>query len=471
MIPFLHTRFLVFITLLVFLFSCRKESVNRSSEAYLYIQADTIKFDTVFTSIGSVTQSFKIINENDQKIELTSIRLMGGDASAYNININGYAGNYLNNIEIDANDSMYVFVSVTIDPNSKQLPFIVKDSIEIKYNGNVRQVQLEAFGQNAHFYRNKKVSGFEHWTNDIPYVILGGLNIDTLASLTIEKGCKVYVHANAPIIIDGTLITKGEKNNEVVFTGDRLDQSYRNLPASWPGIFFRGSSKKNELNFSIIKNAVSAIRVEGIGVSTNPNPTLVIHQCIIDNASKFGIYGVNTGIDVDNTLISNCGKNIDIHAAGDYHFSHCTVASYSTRYATHKDPVLNIDNFPADNTLPAGLHLKADFKNCIFWGDEFSDLDEWMILREGANLFEVAFTNCIYKNTSTPINCSIINCLPNTSPMFDSVDVSNHYFDFRTSNPLAPGIDQGVVTSFAKDLDDNNRISGLSSDIGCYEKQ
>ena len=39
---------------------------------------------------------------------------MGGAASAFKININGVAASEVTNIELAANDSMYVFVSVNI---------------------------------------------------------------------------------------------------------------------------------------------------------------------------------------------------------------------------------------------------------------------------------------------------------------------------------------------------------------------
>jgi hypothetical protein len=54
--------------------------------------------------------------------------------------------------------------------------------------------------------------------------------------------------------------------------------------------------------------------------------------------------------------------------------------------------------------------------------------------------------------------------------MFDSIDVSKRIFDFHISNAAAPGVDKGNITSFFKDLDDNNRNVGLP-DMGCYEKQ
>ena len=163
---------LILISFLLLL-ACKKESFITSPDARVTITADSLKYDTVFTTAGSVTQSFKIVNENDQKINISSVKLMGGNSSAYKINADGFVGPEINNLEIAANDSLYVFVSVVIDQNTKDLPFIIQDSIQVSYNGRDRWVQLEAWGQNAHFFRNKEITGNETWTNDLPYVILG----------------------------------------------------------------------------------------------------------------------------------------------------------------------------------------------------------------------------------------------------------------------------------------------------------
>src|SRR5215813_7719123 len=112
-----------------FLFTCKKESFITSPDARVTITEDSLKYDTVFTTAGSITESFKIVNENDQKINISAVKLMGGNSSAYKINADGFVGPEINNLEISANDSLYVFVSVVIDQNSNNLPFVVEDSI------------------------------------------------------------------------------------------------------------------------------------------------------------------------------------------------------------------------------------------------------------------------------------------------------------------------------------------------------
>ena len=41
----------------------------------LSFSTDTLKFDTVFTSLGSVTRSFKIYNTNNKRVKINQIKL------------------------------------------------------------------------------------------------------------------------------------------------------------------------------------------------------------------------------------------------------------------------------------------------------------------------------------------------------------------------------------------------------------
>lgn len=459
--------FLLFIVFSVFITSCKKDSFITSPGASINLSTDTLKYDTVFTNTGSITQSFKINNTNSQKLLLSSVKLMGGTSSPFTINVNGIAAQEVKNIEVAANDSIYVFVTVNINPSSANLPFIVRDSILVNYNGNDKFVQLEAFGQNAHFLRNTKITANTNWTDDLPYVILGGIQIDTNIILTIDAGCKIYSHADAPILIDGSLIINGSKSKPVVFASDRLDEDYRDFPASWPGLYFRGTSKNNVLRFTTIKNAYQAIVTQS--PSGNSNPKVVLHQCIIDNAYDAGLLGVNSSLYADNTLISNCGTNVYFILGGNYNLTNCTVASYSA-FINHKKPVLTANNFAMINGSQVTADLVAVFKNCIFWSEEGYVKDEVDIKKDGNNVFNVLFDHCLYKSTTDPANSTISNSILNQDPLFDSINVSRNYFDFHTSSTNAPGIDKGTSTTFPKDLDDNNRSNGFP-DLGCYEKQ
>ncbi len=457
------------ISLLTILISCRKDSFITSADARITITTDTLKYDTVFVTTGSTYRTFKIINENNQKLRLSSLKLMGGAGSVYKMNVDGIPGTQFTNLEIEPNDSLYVFAQVNVNPSAANLPFILRDSIEINFNGNKRLVQLEAWGQNAHFYRDKVVTANETWNNDLPYVILGSLLINTNQTLTINKGCRIYIHADAPIIVNGTLLVNGLKDtaDRVYFRGDRLDEPYKDYPASWPGIFFQASSKDNVFTYAVIKNAYQAIGLQD--PSPNANPKIVLNECVIDNAYDAGIISLNSSIRAKNCLISNCGKNLLLAKGGDYQFTHCTVVTYANRFIEHRDPVLFLSNYIVVNNTPVAANLNAVFRNCIFWGENGLVDNEVVVAKSGTATFNVNFDYNLWKVQTTPANITSNQIINNQLPQFDSISTFNNYYDFRLKSS-SPAINKGVNAGVTTDLDGKPRPVGLP-DLGCFEKQ
>ncbi len=453
----------------IFILSCRKDSFITGKDALIHFSVDTLFFDTVFTSSGSVTEAVKIINNNNQKLRLSDIRLMGGSGSYFAINIDGSPGPEQDGLELEANDSLYLFVAVSIKPGSSNLPFIVQDSIQVSFNGNQKYIQLQAWGQNAHFLRNETIRGNTIWDNTLPYVILGGLQVDTNALLTIPRGCRIYLHSDAPFLVDGTLQVSGDKydSTKVYFQGDRLDEPYREYPGSWPGIYFRNTSINNNLQFAVIKNAYQGVVAEG--PSLNAAPKLILNQCFIDNSYDAGILGAQSSIQASNCLISNCGKNILLGYGGNYQFTQCTAASFSNTLITHTFPVLSVSNYVLQGNTTATADLTANFINCIFWGNNGSVDNEVLVSQQGSNLFSVNFSNCLWKVQTPLTGITSSNIIANNDPLFDSINVSRNYYDFHLKAG-SPAINKGISTSLTQDLDGNPRPSGLP-DLGCYERQ
>lgn len=450
------------------LLSCKKSDFITSGDAAIAISADTLFFDTVFTSTGSITRAFKIFNLNNQPIRFSSIRLMGADSSHFQTNINGLAVTDARDVELAANDSMYVFVTVYINPNSATLPFVVRDSIAVEYNSNQRFVQLEAYGRNARFLRNETISLNTVFDNTLPYVILGALTVDTNTTLTLQPGTELYFNADAPLLVDGTLIANGTVDDPIVFTGNRLDDYYRDLPGSWPGIYFRGYSTGNHLTFAHILNAY-------IGVYAGPNlmgaiAQLQMDQCIINNAWDAGLFlQYGTGI-FNNLLIANCGGNLRIRGAGDYRFTHCTLAAYGSAWLFRTEPVVSLFNYDESvPQFPPG-ELITDFTNCIIWGDGGLYGNEVETDIRQAPASQITLNHTIYKADTPPQFVTFVNALQNADPVFDSIDAMNNFYRFSISAPWAPGVDAGTPTSLTVDLNNNNRNVG-PPDLGAYEKQ
>lgn len=457
--------FLIFFSSAI-IFSCKKESFITSSDAKLSTSVDTLSYDTVFTSTGSITQSFKIFNNNNQKLRLSQVKLFGGNSSPFKINIDGTSASEVDDIEINANDSIYVFVQVNVNPTASNIPFILQDSILIDYNGNKKFVQLQAYGQNAIFLDKVLLVGNVTWNKTLPYVILGGILVDSGATLTVQEGTRIYLHANAPFLVDGTLVANGTKQDSIIFNGDRLDADYKDLPASWPGIFFRESSSNNFLKHTIVKNAYQGIIAQGLSI--NANPKITLSQCIVDNIYDAGILAINTNIDADNCLISNCGSNISIGLGGTYRFINCTIASYNNFYITHKDAVVQVSNAAMQNGTTLTAPLNAFFQNCIIWGDGGNVDDEIILDKQGSVSYTATFNNILYKAKNDIVNGVFdTHSIKNIDPVFDSIDISHQSYNFHLKDN-SPAIDNGAITSFRYDLDDKTRDA--NPDIGCYER-
>ena len=257
-----YGKLLLLISLLswsLFTTSCRKDELLTSGDVQLRFSTDTIMYDTVFATIGSVTKNLRIYNDYDQPINISNIRLAGGNSSYFRMNVNGLPGRSFDNIELRAGDSLWIFVEVTVDPNSQLLPYVVQDSIVFETNGLTQDVDLVAWGQNAHFIvadqtlnikdnDGKTIGQINYavidtidnhtttWDNQLPYVIYGGFAVvDSSTTLEISEGTQIHFSNNAGLWVykGGKLLVNGTKPNPVVFQGLRREQSYQDQAGQW----------------------------------------------------------------------------------------------------------------------------------------------------------------------------------------------------------------------------------------------
>lgn len=447
--------------------SCKKDNIL-SSGGKLSFSTDTLSFDTVFTSVASVTGSFKIYNDNAKRIRIDEIKLAGGDASPFRMNVDGEPTKDIRNVEIAANDSLYVFVAVTVDPTSGLLPFLVVDEVQVRLNGQTYAVQLEAYGQDAH-YITDSVLHSQTWVNDKPYVIVHSARVDSAQILTIQKGCRIYMHQDSKLYVKGTLNVYGTRQDSVVFQGDRLDRSYfgyKDYPGEWRGIHFLGASQGSQLNYAIIKNAGfsdAAVYVQPPDFFDINHPTVELKNCTIYNSMGYGILAYNAHIRADNCLIHTCGaQNLAVLKGGHYEFNYCTLATYGGTGINHaQSPTVALLNYyDSTQTIYVGDNLTATFTNCVMYGpldDEiiFGKKSEWN--------YSVTFTNCLLKRNATITNANMVSCILNTDPQF-----TDYYkWDFHPK-PTSPVRQAGVtVAGIIYDLDGQSR--GTPPSIGCYE--
>jgi hypothetical protein len=167
-----------------------------------------VLFDTVFSTVGSATQYLRVKNPYNRTLKLSKVALASGNDSPYRINIDGLDGPVQEDVEILPNDSIFIFVELTVDPNNDNLPFLVPDSIRFEVNGNVythlgradmfriREMAIEAKWFLS-LCRNLKIDGelvFDSVKQKIYYADWGsGIVDDNVAKLNNELDSKYGV--------------------------------------------------------------------------------------------------------------------------------------------------------------------------------------------------------------------------------------------------------------------------------------
>ena len=121
------------------LWSCKPDdSVLESDVQALQFSADTLTFDTVFTTIGSVTRWITIYNPTSRDMVLDEIRLVNQSNGVFRLNIDGIPGNQASNVLIPSKDSIYIFAEVTVDPNNTSNPLVIYDQIDCRIGTTIR---------------------------------------------------------------------------------------------------------------------------------------------------------------------------------------------------------------------------------------------------------------------------------------------------------------------------------------------
>lgn len=485
-------RILLLLTIIATIFSCRRdENFIEDSSAQLRFSSDSVSFDTVFTTIGSVTKDIRIFNPHKQPIKISSIRLNGGTNSNFRINIDGLSGNTFKNIEIPAKDSLFGFIEVTVNPNNTLNPFVIEDFIEFVTNGNRQRITLTAWGQNAIYYTptsfNRGLPDFTcltgpcsdavppvdiTWTDSLPIVVYGFIAIDTLDQLTIEAGTKIHFHNSGGMWVyrGGTLKVEGTKEKPVIFRGDRLEPGFEDLPGQWDRIWINEGAV-NEINYAIIQNAFVGIQAEALFLNGNPTQlgNLSLKNTIIKNCSGVGLLTAYFNVVAENTVISNCNEyNAVVQGRGNWRFDHCTFANYTGGSSRETQAVFIKNNYSVGSTIFVDTPNVA-IRNSIVYGSAETEFNIEVINNGSAN---VSVLNSILKtdeNTSDANKyISILKNPPNE--IFNDVDGD----DFELyDNSRARNIGNVTIgSSIPQDLNNKPRPSsdGLP-DAGAYEFQ
>lgn len=478
--------FLIILLPLLFNSCIKEEDYLTDSSVRLSFSSDTVTFDTVFTTMATITKQVKVYNTYDQPILIDAVTLQGGGASRFRINVDGDTSFIAHHIEIAAGDSIFVFIQANINPNDQTSPFLVEDNILFSFNNRQQTLPLIAYGRNAvyHLPTNRVYSTYinrygrpdtlwypysiidcDNWDHSRPHVIMGYAVVDSRNTLHLNAGDELYFGNNSYLWIydSATLDVRGNRNNPVIFSSVRHDGYYDSLPGQWGYIWLSQGSKDNYIEWARIENATFGIVVD---TNINTNPTLDISNSVIQNHSSAGIVGQGAYIVGDNLLVACCGDALmALQYGGRYCFSNSTFANY-WRYSGRKSPSLILNNYYKYNEstiFPRPL-LQADFRNCIVYGNYSGRDNSGEILLDCLDGFDFnySFRHCLLR--STVVDSTNANIILNRDPLFN--DPYSHNFTLKAGSP-AIGAGSSTYLKTATDLAGNQR--GNPPSIGAYE--
>ena len=463
----------IFLGLAALLFShCQKDRFLSGSTGDFRFSKDTVLFDTLFTTVNSVTKQFKIFNQRDKALKIDQIALKRGKASQYRINVDGVPGDLHENVRVPANDSIHVFVEARIDPTQSNEAMVETDEVLVQSGDQSKSIDLAAWGQDAYFHKDR-VYGCNGaaivWPNDKPHVIYGTAAIDTNCTLIIEKGTQVHLHGSSRLVVlnNGKLEVNGTKDQKVVFQGDRLPSIYDDEPGQWERIWLIGN-QGSHIEHAVIKNSVIGLQVDTIGSAGTPSVT--VENTIIKDASSTGLLAqAGAHVVAKNSLFRDCGKyTAALTSGGRYEMTHCTFANYWD-HSDRSDPGFVMSNYFETS---AGQIIKrpidqSSFTNCIFYG---SRDEEFVVDTKSGPALDFQFENCLVKTEDPPSGSKYSQIDVNEAPGFKCVASGSCGKPDYSLKSGAFAIDKGKSgTGVTVDLKENARDG--SPDLGAYEKQ
>ncbi len=477
----------------ILLSNCQKERFTTDPADKLAFSTDTLRFDTVFTELGSATRILKLYNRHNKSIRVNKIYLERGDQSRFRLNVDGLPGNSQTNLEIAPNDSLYVFAEVTINPDAppSASPFVLDENLLFETNGNLQTVVLEAWGQNAVYLPSRfgagdaalyGCSGGEWvWDDPRPYVIYGIVVIDS-CTVRIPPGTRIYVHGGlGKEVTDtavyryndgflafqgaGRLIVEGTLDQPVIFESDRLESEFDEEPGQWTGIWLQAGTAGHQIDHCIIRNSIIGVRVDSAA-------DLTLRNTQIYNTASSGLIGIHAWIRAENCLFhSNNGYAIQLEYGGDYEFTYCTAASYGVNgEALRMGNALCLDEFCSNYVANA---LKARFINCILAGSRADQITLFDRTKE-PGAFDYDFKNCLVrvkdllKDNDHPeffTYCNPCLNLQSQDTIFLNIPEDNYRLDTLHSRANRYAFPVPGITT---DLDGKMR-DALMPDAGCYE--
>lgn len=448
------------------------ESFSSSRSDVLSFSADTVRLDTTFSNVPTTTRSLWVYNHTGKSLRCSSVRLENGNQMGYRVNVDGTylgptAGFQIQDVEIRKGDSIRVFIELTSHVQHEDEPQLVEDNLLFQLESGVLQkVNLNAYSWDAVLLSDVAIKGDSLLQSKKPVVVYGGLTVDSLATLTVGAGTKLYFHENAGMTVYGSLKLQGEKGKEVVLRGDRIDNMFSYLPydrtpGQWQGIHLMSSSYGNELTYADIHSAYHGIIVDSGDMGKQK---LLMQNSTVHNCQGYGLAMDSAMVRLYNCQLSNTLQHSLYVRGGDVELNGCTIAQFypfDGRRATAIGFEAPLPRLRVINSLVTGYHddevvwkepkegelLNFSFDHCVLRTEKMNTDDS------------LKFTHVVYEDLKDTVRYG--------EKHFRLFDTDNLKYDFRLRKESAAIGAADSATSLPSDRLGFRRDE--KPDAGCYE--
>ncbi|MDE6191634.1 MAG: hypothetical protein K2G47_08455 [Muribaculum sp.] len=434
---------------------CIEDGFTTSPSDQPVYSVDTLKIGTVFTAEGTPTRSFKVYNRHDKGLSISKISFRDpAMESIFRLNVDGVSGTSFDNVEIRANDSIFVLVEATLPESGTDLPVEINAGLDFVTNGVTSTVVLNAFGQDVTRLEAFTVAADMSLSGDKPYQIYDSLVVAEGATLTLDAGTTLYFHDKAELVVHGTLISNGTADRKVNMTGDRFGQVVGRIPyeimsGQWGGVYFYGSTTNNRLSHTSIRNSVYGVYIDSVSVDA-VNPVLTLVNCQLRNSAGAVLVANYAPVTAVGCEFAEAARGVVYVNEGTHRFNHCTFSN-NYLFSAISGPMLYLD----------GENVSADISNSILYGMGGEVLPSDLVEKP------VYFRNCLFAAAGTDDD-NFINTIWDADPLFYTVR-EDYYFDYRLREG-SPAIGRGdpSLTMPEASVDMQGMARGNTPDVGAY---
>ena len=425
--------FLLLTPVVVLLAACSDDDTFSTDSSHtLTFASDTIRMDTLFTTIPSSTYNFWAFNRSGDGIRIRSVRLERGSQSGFRVNVDGtFLNPVATDLEVRKGDSLRVFVEMTAHENLQPEPKEIDDNLLFTLESGVEQrVNLRAVTWNAQKLTNLVVNNDTVIESSTPIVIYGsGIQVGKDATLTI-KSSRLYFHDGAGITVAGRLVA-----DNTLFRGDRLDHMFDYLPydrvsGQWRGITIAANAAGCELTNSEIRSSNTGLYCDSTVVSLT---NTVIHNC-----KGFGLYAHDSEVVLDSCQLTNT-LNDCLALMGCEAFVRKTTLAQFYPLSASRGAALRFGHTEQPVVLVCSQVLATGYADDVVMGeagdaDNTAYLFQDCLLRTPAVADEEAFKDVIWEKSTDAIQGLL---------HFMRVDATNFIYDF-TIKPDSPAFARGI---------------------------